>query len=376
MLNRQVVRLSMSEWGSASLRPTGPYWLQLVWTALFCLLMTAAVTVALVLAQGHYDRLTWSYVQRTFSANLVMSLTIGYLIEALFAIVTASMGSARVARLSRRASTALFCTVVCCGLLMGWPLGYWLAMGDLSSLLESPLVLSASILLTALLTVILLLWFSHRGYKQEVERRATEAQLKLLQAQMEPHFLFNTLANVLSLMEADPPRARHMLETFVDYLRASLGRLRRTGHTLGHELDTVQAYLQLLQIRMGDRLRYAIDVPAELLDASLPPLLLQPLVENAVHHGLEPSTEGGTVSVRAWLEGGQLHLSVCDDGIGLGAPASRLPRPGAGSALDNIRARLDGLFGHRAALHLQPGPRGCGVLASLQLPYATTAPAA
>jgi len=130
-------------------------------------------------------------------------------------------------------------------------------------------------------------------------RLLAEARLRALQAQIEPHFLYNTLANVVSLIEVQPAQARHMLERFIDYLRASLAASRQERATLGAEADMIAAYLDVLGVRMGERLRYRIEVPAALRASSIAPMLLQPLVENAIAHGLEPKVEGGEVLLRA-----------------------------------------------------------------------------
>ena len=188
--------------------------------------------------------------------------------------------------------------------------------------------------------------------------RANEAQLRLLQGQMEPHFLFNTLANVISLIDADAPRAKHMLEALTDYLRASLGGLRHDDSTLAGELDLARRYLQLMQTRMGDRLRFEIEVDDAPAPRRLMPLVLQPLIENAVKHGLEPQVDGGTVRVKAARVAvdGQDSLQVCieDDGAGLAAAARRPRRrvaggaDGNGIALANLRERLQARFGAAA----------------------------
>ena len=215
----------------------------------------------------------------------------------------------------------------------------------------------------------------------QAERRATEAQLQLLQAQIEPHFLFNTLANVLSLIEHDAPRAKLMLESFTDYLRASLGELRREHSSVGAELDMASAYLQLLQLRMDERLRFRIEASEAARRVVVPPLLLQPLIENAIQHGLEPKVEGGEVVVRASVEGDRLRLVVEDNGLGLPAAGAKQPgrwpgapgaaqRPGAGQhpatpACPPRRAGQPGPGGaepghpchHRDAGGLSPAPR-------------------
>ena len=150
-----------------------------------------------------------------------------------------------------------------------------------------------------LITALFQQFFWAKSRQIQAENRATEAQLRLLQAQIEPHFLFNTLANVVSLMEVDPARAKTMLEAFVDYLRASLSGLGHGRHTLGDEIDLVDAYMRIIKIRMEDRLEYAIEVPAALRACALPALTLQPLVENAIVHGLEPQIAGGRVRIGA-----------------------------------------------------------------------------
>ena len=200
------------------------------------------------------------------------------------------------------------------------------------------------------------------------EQRLTETQLKLLQAQIEPHFLFNTLSNVVGLIETDPHRAKRMLEHFTDYLRSSLQRTRVSQTTLGEELALVTAYLEIQTLRMGTRLRYHIDVAAELRGLALPPLLIQPLVENAVQHGLESKIEGGEVKISAQASGGELMIQVIDTGLGLRAER------GAGIGLNNIHARLRALYQERGQMTIQPHAP-TGVKVSLTLPLASESPA-
>jgi sensor histidine kinase YesM len=260
------------------------------------------------------------------------------------------------------------------GVAIGWPLGMQWAFGiDVRALFsaDQPGALVASVAMAVLITLIFQQFFAMKTRQIQAENQATEAQLRLLQAQIEPHFLFNTLANVVSLMEADPPRARVMLESFVDYLRASLIGLGQATHTLGDEVDLVDAYLRIIKIRMDDRLRFAIDVPAELRGRLLPALSLQPLVENAIVHGIEPQIRGGTIRITARLDRDTLILTVEDDGAGIGGdlPAARAgrPSPGSGTALTNIRERLRQSYGSAAALRLDSiVPHG--VRASLSLP--------
>lgn len=200
----------------------------------------------------------------------------------------------------------------------------------------------------------------------EAGRLLAEARLRTLQAQIEPHFLYNTLANVVSLIGPDPARARHMLERLIDFLRASLAASRAEHATVGAELDLAGAYLDLLTVRLGARLRYRIDADAPVRALPLAPMLLQPLVENAVMHGIEPALAGGEILVRARLDAGaaRLLVEVCDDGAGLGTAA---PRPGGGVGLANLRERLRSLHAGDAQLQLLENPAG-GVTARLLLP--------
>ncbi len=244
----------------------------------------------------------------------------------------------------------------------------WLGRG-LDKLLVHPAFWGQFLGVSAVITFVMTLRYRARWKQEALQARVTEAQLKLLQGQIEPHFLFNTLANVQSLIDFDPVRAKQMLERFTDYLRASLGQLRGDTTTLAQEFAMLEAYLALMQLRMGERLKVQLSLPPELAGVALPPLLAQPLVENAIHHGLEPKIEGGTVSVSARRVADRLCLEVADDGEGLAAPRRR---GGNGVALANIRARLAARFGPGATLALLPRDGG-GTLARLDIPLPSTA---
>ncbi|MFN3304088.1 MAG: sensor histidine kinase [Roseateles sp.] len=218
--------------------------------------------------------------------------------------------------------------------------------------------------ITLVVSFLIGLRYRARWKQEALQARINEAQLKLLQGQIEPHFLFNTLANVQSLIDFDPERAKRMLERFTDYLRAGLGQLRGESTTLAQEFVLLEAYLALMQLRMGERLRVRLALPAELATVELPPLLVQPLVENAVHHGLEPQIAGGEVAVTARRDAHHLIIDVEDDGQGLDGPRRR---PGNGVALANIRARLAARWGPAATLELQPRDGG-GTRAHLRIP--------
>jgi two-component sensor histidine kinase len=209
-------------------------------------------------------------------------------------------------------------------------------------------------------------WWRVAMKRQALQFQTMEAQLRLLQAQIEPHFLFNTLANVQSLIDHDAERAKQMLETFTDYLRLSLSQLRDADSSVANELGMVDAYLQLLQIRMEERLRYKIDADEAARTARLPTLLLQPLVENAIRHGLEPKLEGGQVRISVRLRDGVLAITVEDDGLGLHAPQRR---GGSGMALDNLRERLQTRYAGHASFDLQLSEQGS--LALLLIPHST-----
>ncbi|MCD2519054.1 histidine kinase [Massilia sp. G4R7] len=204
---------------------------------------------------------------------------------------------------------------------------------------------------------------------ETIERQALQARLRLLQAQIEPHMLFNTLANLQGLIALDPARADTMLDQLIQFLRATLGASRADSTTLGEEFAAMEAYLGLMQVRMGARLAYRLALPPSLRAARLPPMLLQPLVENAIVHGLEPAIDGGEVVLSASAHGGLLEIRVRDTGIGPRAAAAQRAK-GGGIGMDTTRERLRVLYGQRAALDLTPGePQGA--LAILTLPLET-----
>lgn len=185
------------------------------------------------------------------------------------------------------------------------------------------------------------------------QRHATEARLKLLETQLEPHMLFNTLANLRALIGSDPARAQGMLDRLIDYLRATLAASRTGTHALATEFDRLRDYLELMQVRMGPRLRYTLTLPEALRNHPIPPLLLQPLVENAIQHGLEPSVAGGEVQVVASLQHGALQLAVADTGVGMAAAAAPA---GSGFGLAQVRERLLTTYGAQAQMAVTANP--------------------
>lgn len=199
----------------------------------------------------------------------------------------------------------------------------------------------------------------------EVRRHADEARLKLLETQLEPHMLFNTLANLRALIGVDAARAQQMLDHMIAYLRATLGASRATTHPVQAEFDRLRDYLELMAVRMGPRLAYAIDLPPELAAVQMPTLLLQPLVENSIQHGLEPKVDGGRVDVRARRDDGMLLLEVADTGVG----TAEAPQNGKGFGLAQIRERLATLYGDAASIDFRTAP-GEGARTLIRIPLA------
>jgi len=193
------------------------------------------------------------------------------------------------------------------------------------------------------------------------EREMVEARLQVLQAQIEPHFLFNTLANVRRLYEKDHRAGRTMLENLMRYLEVALPRMRESVSTLGRDAELIDAFLRIQQVRMGKRLVYSIDVPPPLRDRPVPPMMLLTLVENAIKHGLSQSTGGGKIRVAAREDGGCLIISVADTGVGFTSGS------GGGTGLANVRARLAAQFGDSAKLVLENNEIG-GATAMILLP--------
>ena len=204
-------------------------------------------------------------------------------------------------------------------------------------------------------------FFYQRGRGELLARQAREAELRLLQSQLEPHMLFNTLANLRVLIALDPPRAQAMLDRLIAFLRSTLEASRAGTHTLADEFARLDDYLGLMAVRMGARLHSTLSLPPELAQERMPALLLQPLVENSIRHGLDPKVEGGSIEVSATRDGSRLLLAVRDSGVGW--PAA--PREGFGLA--QVRERLATRYGAAARLEIGPAAGG-GTLATLTLP--------
>ena len=373
MLSVEQVRSSWRAWLGGDDVRVGPGWVNYAWTLVFGLLCAVGFTILNIALNAGDPSARLSTWPVWFRVNLIISLSITVSIRLMFTAASWLIGRARLRGWRKGQRSLYYLVVPILGTALGWPLGMYWALGvdpRRRFSLDRPEAVFASIALALLITFVFVQFFTMKARQIQAENQATEARLRLLQAQIEPHFLFNTLANVVSLMEGDTPRAKAMLESFVDYLRASLTGFGHGTHTVGDEIDLVGAYLRIIKMRMEDRLRYEIDVPSALRSRTLPALTLQPLVENAVVHGLEPQIGGGTIRVAAALERGLLVLTVEDDGAGIGggAPAAAANAGGnSGTALANIRERLRQVYGDAAVLRLEVVvPRG--VRAHLALP--------
>jgi len=205
---------------------------------------------------------------------------------------------------------------------------------------------------------------------ESLRRQVVEARMAAMQAQVEPHFLFNTLASIDHLIETDPPRASQMQKNLIALLRASMPTLREASdggvRELGRELAVIRPYLEILKVRMEERLTTQIDVSDGLLSAEFPPMMIQTLVENAIKHGLEPKAEGGSLTVRAEVVHGKLAVTVADTGLGFGRAATA----GTGVGLANIRERLQLLYGSKASLTVSEN-QPCGTRVTVTVPYKT-----
>jgi hypothetical protein len=201
--------------------------------------------------------------------------------------------------------------------------------------------------------------------RSELDRQALDARLHLLQAQVAPHFLFNTLANVQALVDAGSPHAPVVLRSLTAYLRAAVPLLREPAATIDRELQLVRPYLELMQMRIPDRLQYAINVDPASLSVRCPPTTLLTLVENAVRHGIDPSEDGGRIDVDITLRGERCLVRVADSGAGL-----RRDERGAGSGLSALRERLQLIFGDAAQLSLRPNAPH-GAIAEIDMPAGT-----
>ena len=277
---------------------------------------------------------------------------------------------------------ALVAVGMVCGYLIGTSLGeHWFGWSswDVKAAGEQ----RAAWLISLVAGVVISSYFYLQGKSEalqtrvrQVQAEASEAQLRLLLTQLEPHMLFNTLANLRVLVGLDPDRAQQMLDHLIAYLRATLSASQAIEHPLQVEFDRLADYLELMAVRMGSRLSFKLELPPDLRQACIPPLLLQPLVENSIRHGLEPQVAGGSITVSARQEGGAQHpslvITVADTGVGLQGLKSDQPQDrGRGFGLTQIRERLRTLYGQAGKLTLCSA-EPVGTLATVQLPLSTT----
>nr|WP_311731953.1 histidine kinase [Variovorax paradoxus] len=231
---------------------------------------------------------------------------------------------------------------------------------------------ASTLMITLVATIAICYYYYSRGKAKYLEgqialaeRDATDARLKLIETQLEPHMLFNTLANLRALITTDPQRAVAMLDRLNSYLRVTLSGSRSLAHPLAAEFQRLGDYLELMSVRMGARLAYRLDLPDDLRELPVPPLLLQPLVENAIRHGLEPQVQGGEITVGARREGLRLLIDVCDTGVGI--DKARAPSEDGGFGLAQVRERLATVYGPQGSLSLSALPTG-GTCATITLP--------
>jgi signal transduction histidine kinase len=325
------------------------------------------VTAVCAVATG---TVVWLFFN-TYLDLLVTALCVGYTSMLLFT----AAGNIRQTRMSREAAQVLAVVV---GSVLGTILAGFVKGRDVSQMFTERLAgvaisMGLGIGFGCVVVAAMILREKHardaariakaEAERHQLEKNVLESQLQLMQAQVEPHFLFNTLANVQHLVETDANRASHVLESLIQYLRAALPQMREGTTTLGREIDMARAFLEIHRVRMGSRMEFGIEVPAALECRPFPPMMLISLVENAIKHGVDPCCECGIITIRAAEEGDRLKVSVADTGEGVKSTQ------GTGVGLTNIRERLKALYGSSARLVLEENdPRG--VIASIEVPAA------
>ncbi len=348
----------------------------LLFTAILCAIVIAVI-VLFSLGMGH--RITWKMLAEVATFSLLIGYTQHYLYKITITLARRRQRLAPLLMHPMMLGVALPIAAIY--------VGYVLAV----SLLTGTLWLNVSenwrgFVFASCVTIAIgwLLWEAIEATrKKEVERREraelqanvdraererTTAELKALRAQVEPHFLYNTLSNVVSLIEREPATAKYMTERLIGYLRHTLDASRREHATVGDELAIIADYLEILRLRMGERLWYEIAADDATRALPLSPMLLQPLVENAIKHGLEPKIEGGRITVSAAVQDGRLNIVVEDTGLGFGVATDTA---GSGSGLANVRGRLKAIYGDAARLSIEQPEAGTRI--RLSLPIAASA---
>ncbi len=348
----------------------------LLFTAILCAIVIAVI-VLFSLGMGH--RITWKMLAEVATFSLLIGYTQHYLYKITITLARRRQRLAPLLMHPMMLGVALPIAAIY--------VGYVLAV----SLLTGTLWLNVSenwrgFVFASCVTIAIgwLLWEAIEATrKKEVERREraelqanvdraererTTAELKALRAQVEPHFLYNTLSNVVSLIEREPATAKYMTERLIGYLRHTLDASRRERATVGDELAIIADYLEILRLRMGERLWYEIAADDATRALPLSPMLLQPLVENAIKHGLEPKIEGGRITFSAAVQDGRLNIVVEDTGLGFGVATDTA---GSGSGLANVRGRLKAIYGDAARLSIEQPEAGTRI--RLSLPIAASA---
>ncbi len=351
----------MRHWWSFDPERPGAQWMYLLATLLYNSLFAVALTIGFLA----FDRT--STVWKTFWQTLLVSNCIGFSIHGLMEFFFGWLAPRNHWTLNNAQRGFVACALSLLGIYLGYTIAFGILGRNFTAMLATYPRFAFGMLLIGLLGCVIWLLImdgqtrriraqaEEARYAEERARLASQAkgaELRALQAQIEPHFLFNTLANVLALIDYEPQTAKKMLDSFILHLRQSLDSSRQTHATLGSELDLLRSYLHLIEIRMANRLKFVIDCPEELRDTPFAPLLLQPLVENAVKYGLEPKIEGGTVTIRVAKTSDAIRIDVEDNGVGLNAKSTA--RAGSGTGIANVRERLASIYGSRAKLEVAP----------------------
>ena len=344
------------------------WWRDLIYTFIWNCLIAAFLITIPAMFTSQWPSATWMI------DNLIVANCIGYSIHVLFHLAGRTI-EPWVHRHGKVLITLFYASIATLGVMIGFMIASQILNWHPSSWFgDSRWVLSVAItsVIVSLILTVVFFWRERSAVAEAalereqlraatIERQATLANLRALQAQIEPHFLFNTLANVVSLIHPAPDQAKHMLESFIQYLRASLATSREESTTLALEFELMRTFLAILQIRMGDRLQVKVDLSPGLENAELPPMLLQPLVENAIRHGLETKVEGGLISLSAVRRENSVCISIADTGMGFNGATSN------GIGLRNVRERLAGLYGNRARLIIEDNPP-CGTRVTVEIP--------
>ena len=329
-----------------------------IYTLIFNAMFAVAFTVLAVIMSDGFD--SFSQLWRAFKNNMIISNAIGFVFWVVLTLAGPVMR--RVNRLGFIVVTLAY-AILGTGITTATFFALSLLPGNsgMKNWVGTPRQFATSFAISLCISAVLsFIWrrrvselsgqidlAEERERASAAERAAAEASLRALQAQIEPHFLFNTLANVTGLIHTQPDKAKHMLEQFIAYLRATLAATREHETTIGADFETMKTFLSILQIRMGDRLKVRFDLPDDLRDITVPPMLLQPLVENAIKHGLEPKMEGGEVALSAKRIGSKIAITVADTGLGFQNSTSN------GIGLKNVRERVKQLYGDAGSVSIE-----------------------